>query len=206
MTRNFIIKTTIALATLSRNAVLAKTGTLTQNSVSVIAKKNAVMAMAMTLVKTQLTANATLKNSAAKTRTIVQTKTAIAWILLTNSAAQDRTIVQTKTAHARKLPTNSAAQNRTIPQTQSAIVTLRNSAVQDRILVQTQNIANVQPTNTAVVKTVQLIKIANVIVTSAVAMGITGPIHIAPNATHYMNVAQVKTGLKTPFIVNAIPS
>ena len=74
-------------------------------------------------------------------------------------------------------------------------------------MVQTQNTANVQPTNTAVVKTVQLIKIADVIVTSAVAMGIIGKIHIAiKNATHYMNVAQVKTGLQTPFIAHAIPT
>ena len=105
--------------------------------------------------------------------------------MLIKSAAKDRTIVQTKTAHAKKLLTNSAAQIRSIPQTQSAIATLRNSAAQDRTLVQTQNTVNVQPTNTAVVKTVQLIKIADVIVTSAVAMGIIGKIHIAmKHATH----------------------
>ena len=204
VTRNFIIKTTTALATLTMNAVLMKTGTLTQNSVCVSARKNAVMIMAITMVKTQITARALLTNSAAQDRTLVQTqitahatpknsaaqdKTLVqtqitAHALLTNSAAQDRTLVQTQiTAHASQ--TNSAAQDRTLVQTQlTAYATLTNSAAQDRTLVLTQDTAHVLPTNSAVEKTVQLIYIANVIVHSAVAMGIIGPIQIAPIATH----------------------
>ena len=94
-------------------------------------------------------------------------------------------MVQTQiTAHA--LLTNSAAQDRTLAQTQlTAYATLTNSAAQDRTLVQTQDTANVLPTNSAVEKTLQLINIANVIVDSAVAMAIIGPIHFAiDNATH----------------------
>jgi hypothetical protein len=183
VTRNFIIKTTIALATLKMNAVLTKTGTLTQNSVCVSARKNAVMIMAITMVKTQITARALLTNSAAQDRTLVQTQIT-AHATPKNSAAQDRTLVQTQiTAHAS--PTNSAAQDRTLVQTQlTAYATLTNSAAQDRTLVLTQDTAHVLPTNSAVNKTVQLIDIANVIVNSAVAMGIIGPIHIAPIANH----------------------
>ena len=94
-------------------------------------------------------------------------------------------MVQTQiTANA--IPHSSAVQVRTMAQTQLTANALQtNSAAQVRTLVQTQLTANALPTNSAVVKTAQLIKIANVIVNSAVATGIIGPIQIVEwNATH----------------------